>query len=141
MVAAGRDFAQFQTRRDSPAQAAQYPGHISRLDTCGSDASRYNMKRLASKIAVNTALLVTLVTAGSASAQTREADYAQTSEVRQGNAPAYADDSCQSGEYGPPVRVKPGDVVEDGEIVGRDPDPNIRTRLERENFPGSNDCY
>ena len=91
------------------------------------------MKRLASKIAVNTALLVTLVTAASA--------YAQTSEVRQGNAPAYADDSCQSGEYGPPVRVKPGDVVEDGEIVGRDPDPNIRTQLERENFPGSNDCY
>ena len=99
------------------------------------------MKKLGSKIAVSTTLLVTLLTAASAYAQTREADYAQTSEARQGNAPAYADDSCQTEEYGPPVRVQPGDVVEDGEIVGRDPDPNIRTQLERENFPGSNDCY
>ena len=99
------------------------------------------MKRVASKIAVNTALLVTLVTAASAYAQTSEADYAQTREAYQHRAPAYADDSCQTGEYGPPVRVKPGDVVEDGEIVGRDPDPNIRTQLEREDFPGSSDCY
>jgi hypothetical protein len=99
------------------------------------------MRRLVSTIAVNTALLVTLVTAASAYAQTSEADYAQTREEYQRRAPAYADDSCQTGEYGPPVRVQPGDVVEDGEIVGRDPDPNIRTQLGRENFPGSNDCY
>jgi hypothetical protein len=91
------------------------------------------MNSLVTKIAVNTALLGTLVAAGSA--------YAQTSEGDQQRAPTYADDSCQTGEYGPPVRVKPGDVVEDGEIVGRDPDPNIRTQLEREDFPGSNDCY
>jgi Flp pilus assembly protein TadD len=97
------------------------------------------MKRVASKIAVNTALLVTLVTATSAYAQTSEPDYAQ--EAYQRRAPAYADDSCQTGEYGPPVRVQPGDVIEDGEIVGRDPDPNIRTQLERENFPVSSDCY
>jgi hypothetical protein len=81
---------------------------------------------------------VTLVTATSAYAQTSEPDYAQAYQRR---APAYADDSCQTGEYGPPVRVQPGDVIEDGEIVGRDPDPNIRTQLERENFPGSSDCY
>jgi hypothetical protein len=51
------------------------------------------------------------------------------------------DDSCQTGEYGAPVRVQPGDVIEDGEVVGRDPDPNIRTQLEREHSPGGyNEC-
>jgi hypothetical protein len=90
------------------------------------------MNGLVTKIAVNTALLMTLVAAGSA--------YGQTSEGDQHSAPTYADDSCQTGEYGPPVRVQPGDVVEDGEIVGRDPDPNIRTQLEREHFPGGDDC-
>ncbi len=90
------------------------------------------MNGLVTKIAVNTALLMTLVAAGSA--------YGQTSEGDQRSKPAYADDSCQTGEYGPPVRVQPGDVVEDGEIVGRDPDPNIRTQLEREHFPGGDDC-
>ena len=56
-------------------------------------------------------------------------------------APATVDDSCQTGEYGPPVRVQPGDVIEDGEVVGRDPDPNIRTQLEREHSPGGyNEC-
>ena len=56
-------------------------------------------------------------------------------------APGYVDDSCQTGSYGPPVRVEPGDVIEDGEVVGRDPDPNIRTQLEREHSPGGfNEC-
>ena len=40
-----------------------------------------------------------------------------------------------------PFAVRPGDVVEDGEIVARDPDPNIRTQLEREYSPGGyNEC-
>jgi hypothetical protein len=29
--------------------------------------------------------------------------------------------------------------TEDGEVVGRDPDPNIRTQLEREHAPGGYD--
>jgi len=99
------------------------------------------MKRLVTTIAVNTALLATLVAAGSGYAQSAaESADAQAREGYPQHAPAYADDSCQTGEYGPPVRVRPGDVVEDGEIVGRDPDPNIRTQLEREHFPGGDDC-
>jgi len=99
------------------------------------------MNRLVTEIAVNTALLMALVAAGSTYAQTAaESGYPQTREAYENRAPAIADDSCQTGEYGPPVRVKPGDVVEDGEIVGRDPDPNIRIQLEREHFPGGDDC-
>ena len=99
------------------------------------------MNGLVTKIAVNTALLGTLVAAESAYAQTpAQSGYAQTREAYENRAPATADDSCQTGEYGPPVRVQPGDVVEDGEIVGRDPDPNIRTQLDREHFPGGDDC-
>jgi hypothetical protein len=90
------------------------------------------MKRLITKVLTTCALLAALVAAGSAYAQTREGA---------GAAPAYADDSCETGKYGPPVRVEPGDVVENGEIVARDPDPNIRTQLEREYSPGGyNEC-
>jgi hypothetical protein len=83
------------------------------------------MKMLVTKMLVSSALLATLVAA--------ETAHAQTYRDRE---PATADDSRQTGEYGPPVRVQPGDVVEDGQIVGRDPDPNIRTQLEREYPPG-----
>jgi hypothetical protein len=31
-------------------------------------------------------------------------------------------------------------VVENGEVVGRDPDPNIRTQLQREYEPGGYEC-
>jgi hypothetical protein len=99
------------------------------------------MNRLITHIAVNTALLAALVAAGAACAQTAaESGYAQPREAYEHRAPAYADDSCQTGEYGPPVRVKPGDVVEDGKIVGRDPDPNIRAQLEREDWPEGSEC-
>jgi hypothetical protein len=104
------------------------------------------MKRLIAQILVNCALLAALVAAESAYAQTREVyDEDQTREVYDEEraparaAPGYVDDSCQTGSYGPPVRVEPGDVIEDGEVVGRDPDPNIRTQLEREHSPGGFD--
>jgi Flp pilus assembly protein TadD len=97
------------------------------------------MKRLIAKILVNCALLAALVAAESAYAQTREVFDEQSAPARA--APATVDDSCQTGSYGPPVRVEPGDVIEDGEVVGRDPDPNIRTQLEREHSPGGfNEC-
>ena len=87
------DFAQFQTRYDSIEQTAQYPVLISDVETCGSRAWRCSMKRLITKILVNSALLATLVAAESA--------YAQTREVFDGHgAPATADDSCQTGKYG-----------------------------------------
>jgi hypothetical protein len=97
------------------------------------------MKRLITKILMNSALLAALVAAESAYAQTREVFDEQSASARA--APAAVDDSCQTGKYGPPVRVEPGDVIEDGEVVGRDPDPNIRTQLEREHSPGGyNEC-
>jgi hypothetical protein len=83
------------------------------------------MKMLVTKMLVSSALLATLVAADTA--------YAQTYRDR---APATADDSWESGKYGPPVRVQPGDVIENGQIVGEDPDPNIRTQLQREYPPG-----
>jgi hypothetical protein len=97
------------------------------------------MKRLITKVLTTCALLAALVAAGSAYAQTREGFDEPGAPA--GAAPATADDSCETGQYGPPVRVRPGDVVEDGEIVARDPDPNIRTQLEREYSPGGyNEC-
>jgi hypothetical protein len=85
------------------------------------------VKTLVTKMLVSSALLTTLVAADIAHAQTYRA-------------PATADDSWESGEYGPPVRVQPGDVVEDGHIVGRDPDANIRSQLLRE-YPPGGDTY
>jgi hypothetical protein len=97
------------------------------------------MKRLFTKILVNGVLLAALGAAESAYAQTREVFDEPSAPARA--APATVDDSCQTGSYGPPVRVEPGDVIEDGEVVGRDPDPNIRTQLEREHSPGGyNEC-
>jgi hypothetical protein len=97
------------------------------------------MKRLINTTLMNCAVVAALVAAGSANAQMREGF--DEPGPRPGAAPAYADDSCETGKYGPPVRVEPGDVVENGEIVARDPDPNIRTQLEREYSPGGyNEC-
>jgi hypothetical protein len=97
------------------------------------------MKRLITTAVRNGALLAALVAAGSAYAQTREGF--EEPGAPASAAPAYANDSCETGKYGPPVRVEPGDVVENGEIVARDPDPNIRTQLEREYSPGGyNEC-
>jgi hypothetical protein len=95
------------------------------------------MKRVIAQVLVNCTLLAALVAAESAYAQTREAFDEYSPPARA--APGYVDDSCQTGSYGAPVRVQPGDVIEDGEVVGRDPDPNIRTQLEREHSPGGYD--
>jgi hypothetical protein len=83
------------------------------------------MKMLVTKMLVGSALLATVVAADTASAQVR--------------APAAADDSWESGEYGPPVRVRPGDVIDNGKIIGEDPDPNIRSQLRRETPPGGDE--
>src|SRR5262249_37635961 len=98
---------------------------------------RCNMKALIAQILVNCALLAALGGAESAYAQTREVfdEYGPPARA----APGYVDDSCQTGSYGPPFGVQRGDVIEDGEVVGRDPDPNIRPQLEREHSPGGYD--
>src|SRR5262249_23711613 len=95
------------------------------------------MKRVIAQILVNCALLAALVAAESAYAQTRGVldEHGPPPRAARG----YVDASSQTGRYGPPVRVQPGDLIEDGEVVGRDPDPNIRTQLEREHSPGGYD--
>jgi hypothetical protein len=80
------------------------------------------MKVLVTKMLVSSALLAMLVAAGTAYARTYEAPT--------------ADDSWQTGHYGSPRQVQPGDVVEQGTIIGRDPDRNIRSQLRREFPPG-----
>ena len=82
------------------------------------------MKMLVTKMLVGSALLATVVAADTASAQAYR---------------GAADDSWESGEYGPPVRVRPGDVIENGKIIGEDPDPNIRSQLRRETPPGGDE--
>jgi beta-lactam-binding protein with PASTA domain len=88
------------------------------------------MKRLATKMMVSCALLAILVTAETAYAQTpygRDVPNAYTD-----GAPATANDSWESGVAGKRVRVQPDDAIEDGRVVGQDPDPNIRSQLQRE---------
>ena len=97
------------------------------------------MERLIAHILASCALLAALVAAEGAYPQTRDVfdEYGPPARA----ARATVDESCQTGEYGAPVRVEPGDVIEDGEVVGRDPDPNIRTQLERAHSPGGyNEC-
>jgi hypothetical protein len=48
------------------------------------------------------------------------------------NAPATANDSWETGVAGARVRVQPNDAIESGRVAGQDPDPNIRTQLQRE---------
>jgi hypothetical protein len=92
-----------------------------------------DVTRLMTTTLSSCALVAALATAGSGYAQTREGF--DEPGAPPSAAPTYADDSCETGKYGPPVRVESGDVVENGEIVARDPDPNIRTQLERETRP------
>ena len=96
------------------------------------------MKMLVTKMALATSVaLATLIAAEAASAQNYRA-YDQ---------PRYRDrgtaiDSQATGEVGgagPRVRVKPGDVVTDGRVIGRDPDPSIRNQLRRDYDSGTPD--
>jgi hypothetical protein len=92
------------------------------------------MKMLVTKIMVSSALLATVVAAETAYAQTpygRDVPNA----YRDG-APATANDSWESGVAGKRVRVQPDDAIEDGRVVGEDPDPNIRSQLQREYHEG-----
>ena len=92
------------------------------------------MKMLAIKMFASAALLVSLVSAEIAYAQTpydRNPFNDQTYST-----PTTANDSWETGVAGARVRVQPDDAIEDGRVVGRDPDPNIRTQLQREYHEG-----
>ena len=98
------------------------------------------MKMLVTKVALATSVaLATLISAEVASAQNhRVYDQTQTRYRDRGT----AIDSQATGEVGgagPHVRVKPGDVVTDGRVIGRDPDPSIRNQLRREYDSGTPD--
>ena len=47
-----------------------------------------------------------------------------------------ANDAWESGVAGERARVQPDDAIKDGRVVGQDPDPNIRTQLQREYHEG-----
>ncbi|MFL6823571.1 MAG: hypothetical protein ACJ8FA_13485 [Xanthobacteraceae bacterium] len=89
---------------------------------------------LAIKMFASAAMLASLVSAETAYAQTpydRNPFNDQTY-----SEPTTANDSWESGVAGARVRVQSDDAIEDGRVVGRDPDPNIRTQLQREYHEG-----
>jgi hypothetical protein len=130
---ARRRSPQFQTKHDMPHQASLYSAVIS-AGRIGSSRGEGNMKKVVTKIMVSSALLATLVAADTAYAQT---PYGRESpEVYKDGAPATANDSWESGVAGKRVRVQPNDAIEDGRVVGEDPDPNIRSQLQREYHEG-----
>jgi hypothetical protein len=86
-----------------------------------------NMKMLVTKMLASSVLLATLVAAETAYAQT---PYGR--DAHRDGAPATANDSWETGVAGARVRVQPDDAIEDGRVVGQDPDPNIRSQLQRE---------
>jgi beta-lactam-binding protein with PASTA domain len=91
------------------------------------------MKKLVTKIMVSCALLAILVAADTAYAQAPDGrDFPNAWD----SAPATANDSWESGVAGKRVRVQPDDAIEDGRVVGKDPDPNIRSQLQREYHEG-----
>jgi hypothetical protein len=45
----------------------------------------------------------------------------------------------EEGISGPRVKVKPGDVIDGGRVIGADPDPSIRDQLLREYNSGRPD--
>ena len=74
------------------------------------------------------AALATLFATESANAQA----YAQRCELYNAQAnPDYG--------FGPCVTVRPGDVVSGSRVIGRDPDPFIRSQLLREYHSGGHD--
>jgi hypothetical protein len=93
-----------------------------------------NMKMLITKVFTGCVLAATLVAAEVAHAQT-EPDRGLLTAPRE-SAPATANDSWESGVEGARVRVQPDDAIEDGRVAGEDPDPNIRSQLQREFHDG-----
>jgi beta-lactam-binding protein with PASTA domain len=88
------------------------------------------MKVLRTKMLVSSLLLATLAVAETAYAQTPNAR--DLPNAYRDGAPATANDSWESGVAGARVRVQRDDAIEDGRVVGQDPDPNIRSQLQRE---------
>jgi hypothetical protein len=97
------------------------------------------MKKLCNGMLVTSVALTMLVGAGSAYAQThRRAPDATNGQRDLGT----AIDTQQTGEEGiggPRVKVRPGDVIDGGRVIGADPDPFIRDQLLREYNSGRPD--
>ena len=97
------------------------------------------MKTLVTAMLATSVALAMLVGAESAYAQANrtapDATYGQQDR-------GWAIDTQQTGEEGiggPRVRVKPGDVLDGGRVIGADPDPFIRDQLRRDYDSGSPD--
>ena len=81
------------------------------------------MKMLVAKMALATSVaLASLVAVEAAYAQPPRYQAPEAYDA-QGN-PRYG--------FGPRVTVQPNDVVEGGAVIGRDPDPAVRSELQRE---------
>jgi hypothetical protein len=92
------------------------------------------MKMLVTKMFASSVLLATLVAAETAYAQTPH--HRELTNAHRDWAPTTANDSWESGVAGARVRVQPDYAIEDGRVVGQDPDPNIRSQLQREYHGG-----
>jgi hypothetical protein len=89
-----------------------------------------NMKMLVTKMFTSFVLFATLVAAETAHAQTPHRR--DLPNAHRDGAPTTADDSWETGVAGARVRVQPDDAIEAGRVAGQDPDPNIRSQLQRE---------
>jgi hypothetical protein len=92
------------------------------------------MKMSVIKMFASSVLLATLVSTEAVNAQ--PLDNRDLSNAHRHWAPDTANDSWESGVAGSRVRVRPDDAIEDGRVVGEDPDPNIRSQLQREYHDG-----
>jgi hypothetical protein len=100
---------------------------------------RGDMKKLINGMLVSSVALMMLVGTEAAYAQAnRRAPDATTGQQDRGT----AIDTQATGEEGidgPRVKVKPGDVLDGGRVIGADPDPFIRDQLLREYNSGRPD--
>jgi hypothetical protein len=97
------------------------------------------MKKLVTGMLVTSAALAMLVGSEGAYAQAnRHAPEATYGQQDRGTA-VDTEATGEEGVSGPRVRVKPGDVLTGGRVIGADPDPFIRDQLLRDYDSGSPD--
>jgi hypothetical protein len=93
------------------------------------------MKKLVTGMLVTSIALAMLVGTEGAYARNADATYG-----RQDRGTAIdTQGTGEEGISGPRVRVKPGDVLTGGRVIGADPDPFIRSQLLRDYDSGSPD--
>jgi hypothetical protein len=90
------------------------------------------MKKLVTGMFVTSVALTMLVGAEGAYAQANRRAPDTTNGQQDRGTAIDTQATGEEGISGPRVRVKPGDVLEGGRVIGADPDPFIRDQLRRE---------